>query len=78
METKPLAALAPGETGVLRRILLPRRARERLEELGFLPGTSIACRFRAPGGSPAAYALGGAVFALRTDDAAHIELEGPP
>lgn len=60
-----LDALRPGEYGVLREILMPGEAKARMEELGLLPETELSCLYRAPHMSPAAYAVGGAVFALR-------------
>lgn len=75
---KPLAALVPGETGTLLRIDLSKAVRGRMEELGLLPGTTIRCLYCAPGGTLAAYAFGGAVFALRACDAAQIEVEAAP
>lgn len=78
MENRRLSALAPGESGVVRELLLPPASCTRLEELGFWPGTRVACRCRAPSGSPAAYVAAGAVFALRTCDAAQIVLEDAP
>ena len=50
-------------------------AAARMEELGLLPETELACLYRAPHASPAAYAVGGAVFALRREDAAQIIVE---
>jgi len=47
----------------------------RLEELGLLPGTRIQCLYQAPCGTPAAYAVSGAVFALRRKDAARLLVE---
>ena len=49
--------------------------RMRLEELGLLPGTRIQCLYQAPCGTPAAYAVSGAVFALRRKDAARLLVE---
>ena len=60
-----LDALRPGEYGVLREILMPGEAKARMEELGLLPETELSCLYCAPHMSPAAYAVGGAVFALR-------------
>ena len=69
-----LDALRPGEYGVLREILMPGEAKARMEELGLLPETELSCLY-APHASPAAYAVGGAVFALRKKDAAQIVVE---
>ena len=73
-----LDALRPGEYGVLREILMPGEAKARMEELGLLPETELSCLYRAPHASPAAYAVGGAVFALRKKDAAQIVVEAVP
>ena len=70
-----LDALRPGEYGVLREILMPVEAKARMEELGLLPETELSCLYCAPHASPAAYAVGGAVFALRKKDAAQIVVE---
>ena len=70
-----LDALQPGEHGILREILMPGEARVRMEELGLLPETELDCLYCAPHASPAAYAVGGAVFALRKKDAAQIIVE---
>lgn len=70
-----LNALRPGERGILREILMPGGAKARMEELGLLPETELSCLYCAPHASPAAYAVGGAVFALRKKDAAQIVVE---
>ena len=70
-----LNALRPGERGILREILMPGEAKSRMEELGLLPETELSCLYCAPHASPAAYAVGGAVFALRKKDAAQIVVE---
>ena len=70
-----LDALRPGEYGVLREILMPGEAKARMEELGLLPETELSCLYCAPHASPAAYAVGGAVFALRKNDSAQIVVE---
>ena len=70
-----LNALQPGEHGILREILMPGEAKARMEELGLLPETELSCLYCAPHASPAAYAVGGAVFALRKKDAAQIVVE---
>lgn len=70
-----LDALRPGESGILRGIFMPDGAKARMEELGLLPETELRCLYRAPHASPAAYAVGGAIFALRKEDAARILVE---
>ena len=75
MRRMGLDTLRPGEQCVLRKIRLPAAQRMRLEELGLLPGTRIQCLYQAPCGTPAAYAVSGAVFALRRKDAARLLVE---
>ena len=78
MRRMGLDTLRPGEQCVLRQIRLPAAQRMRLEELGLLPGTRIQCLYQAPCGTPAAYAVSGAVFALRRKDAARLRDQGAP
>jgi ferrous iron transport protein A len=42
---------------------------ERLEDLGFLPGTPVAVRRRAPLGDPRVYELRGSQLCLRSSEA---------
>ena len=70
-----LAALPPGGSGTVRAVVLPRGIRERLWDIGLLPGTRVTCLHIAPAGSPAAYRIRGAVIALRKQDAEGILLE---
>ena len=77
-----LDALRPGEPDILllrvEQLLSSKQTHEakaRMEELGLLPETELSCLYRAPHASPAAYAVGGAVFALRKKDAAQIVVE---
>ena len=71
-----LAALRPGETGRVRCVRGPQAARERLGELGFLPGTAVTCLLESPMGDPRAYRVRGIVLALRARDAEAVLLEG--
>ena len=45
---------------------------QRLMELGFLPGSTVAAIQESPWGDPVAYAVCGAVIALRRADARQI------
>ncbi|MBR7038722.1 MAG: ferrous iron transport protein A [Oscillospiraceae bacterium] len=72
---RTLAVLPPGGSGIVRAVMLPRGIRERLWDIGLLPGTRVTCLHIAPAGSPAAYRIRGAVIALRRQDAAAILLE---
>ena len=71
-----LAALQPGETARVRCVRGPQAARERLRELGFLPGTAVTCLLESPMGDPRAYRVRGIVLALRARDAEAVLLEG--
>lgn len=63
-----LSGLSHGETGFLYTIELPEAQRERLNSLGFTTDAPICRRFTAPGGSPIAFTVKGAVLALRKRD----------
>lgn len=65
-----LSDLPVGKTVVVEEILLSGAMRLRLMELGLVPGTRVRCVHRAPSGSPGAYAVRGAVIAIRKSDAA--------
>lgn len=49
--------------------------RQRLMDLGMVPGTRVHCVGRAPSGDPSAYAMRGMVLALRRADAEQIQVE---
>ena len=69
-----LNGLAAGERGTILALRASGGERRRLLELGFVPGAEVAAVGRAPFGGPAAFAVCGAVIALRSDDAAKIIL----
>lgn len=70
-----LNALRPGERGILREILMPARPRRVWRSWDCcLKRNSAACIVRRIC-RLAAYAVGGAVFALRKKDAAQIVVE---
>jgi ferrous iron transport protein A len=79
--TRPPATLLDlrkGEEAILDRIDLPEDVRQRLMELGFLPGSRIAASFRAPGGDPRVFRVDGTEVALRCETAAHLHLRPEP
>lgn len=49
--------------------------RQRLLDLGMVPGTRVRCVGRAPSGDPSAYAMRGMVLALRRTDAEKIQVQ---
>jgi ferrous iron transport protein A len=67
--------LAPGESGVLRRIELPKADATRLMEMGFLPGARVVAARSAPGGDPRVFRVDGTEFALRRATARHLLVE---
>ena len=68
----PLDQLEAGGRAVLAKIDQDLPCAARLGELGFFPGVSVVCAFKGRRGENAAYALGGALIALRREDAAGI------
>ena len=76
-EAIPLAQLPPGRRA---RICAPGAGREipgRLQDLGFVPGTWLEVRRRAPLGDPVEIEVRGYRLCLRTDqlDAVCVEVE---
>lgn len=67
-----LCALRPGERAVVCRLLSAGGLRRRLMDIGLIPGGTVQCVGRSPGGDPAAYRIRGAVVALRDADAAQV------
>jgi len=75
--TRPPATLLDlrkGEEAILERIDLPEDVKQRLMELGFLPGSRVAASFRAPGGDPRVFRVDGTEIALRCETAARLHL----
>lgn len=52
-----------------------KNVRQRLFDLGFVPGTEVEAVRAAPLGDPRAYRIRGSVFALRKEDAQNILVE---
>ena len=74
-KTMALADLAPGERARVTEVCVEGALRRRLFDLGLIPETIVLCRMTAPGGSPIAFLVRGAVIALRRKDAARIFAE---
>ena len=74
---KPLSHLQPGESAVVLSISPVCRGldRQRLLDLGLLPGTKVSVELIGPGGDPKAYRIRGALIALRDDQADRILVE---
>lgn len=67
-----LDRLAPGQRGHIAALFGGDAMARRLGDLGFVPGTGIACLYRSPAGDPTAYGIRGTVIALRKRDAARV------
>ena len=73
-ETKTLDRLAVGRQATVAALSAPAEQRRRMLELGFVPGRTVAAVQESPWGDPVAYAVCGAVIALRRDDARQIAI----
>lgn len=71
-ETRTLDRLAAGRRAVVAELTAPEDQRRRLQELGFVPGGRVEVVQESPWGDPVAYAVCGAVIALRRADARQI------
>lgn len=69
-----LAELNPGESGRVLDLTTTGPMRRRLFDLGLVPGTQVQVLFASPSGDPVAYAVRGAVIALRRQGAKQILL----
>ncbi len=70
-----LDELRPGERARVRALRVDGPLRRRLRDLGLVEGAELCCLGRSPLGDPAAYAVRGAVIALRRADSRRIEVE---
>ena len=64
----PISALRVGQRGRIGEILLADGMKQRLTDLGLVPGAEILCLHKAPSGTPVAFHAAGAVIALRKTD----------
>lgn len=69
-EDRTLADLPTGAHARVAALRGEALLRERLAELGFVPGTAVTVLRRAPLGDPLQVAVRGGSFALRRDEAA--------
>ena len=67
-----LDRLPVGDRALVDHLTAPEAQRRRLLELGFVPGGEIQAVQESPWGDPVAYAVCGAVLALRRADARQI------
>ena len=64
-----LDRLPVGRSAAVTALSAPEEQRRRLLDLGFVPGSAVTAVQESPWGDPVAYAVCGAVIALRRADA---------
>lgn len=69
-----LDQLPVGANATVASLTLTGNKRRRLLDLGFAPGSTVRALQESPWGDPVAYAVQGAVIALRREDAKQITL----
>ena len=75
---KPLTALKPGETGVVKRLETPDEASLKLMELGFGPGESVTFLRAVPLGGPIEVELMGYRLCIRRAEGDKIFVDPNP
>jgi len=74
MGIRKLSELKTGEKGIIERVTGVGRFRQRLMEMGFVPGTEILVEKYAPLRNPIEYVLKGYHVSLRHDEAEKVEV----
>lgn len=64
-----LAELREGDSARVTGLAATGAMRRRLLDLGIVAGTRVECAQESPAGDPVAYAVRGAIIALRREDA---------
>lgn len=77
-DTTTLSQLRMGQTGVICSVRAVGMVRNRLLDLGFLPGTPVTAIRRAPFGDPTSFRIRGAVLALRAQDSSLVAVARTP
>ena len=72
---RSLIELEPGTTATIVEVSAEPLVRERLLDLGFVPGTAITLVRRAPLGDPSVYELRGVQMCLRAAEASRISVQ---
>lgn len=67
-----LCCLMEGQQALVEGLLSTGAMRRRLLDLGIVEGTRVECVQKSPAGDPVAYAVRGAIIALRGEDARNI------
>lgn len=76
MEDRTLASLREGEWARIKGLDAEQGIGRRLRDLGMIGGTKVQCIQKSPFGDPTAYAVRGAIIALRSKDAALVRICG--
>ncbi len=76
--TMPLSQLRPGNAAVVRQVKAGGALRQRLLDMGVLPGTELRIERTAPGGDPIWISLQGYQLSLRRQEAAGVLVEPTP
>lgn len=76
MSKNTLNSLALGESA---RVLSTEQCRikDRLFDVGLIPGATVKCMLKSPLGDPTAYLIEGALIAIRAEDSSCIEIAPP-
>lgn len=69
---KQLNHLSLGERANVSHLSATGSLRQRMLDLGIVPGASVMALHRSPSGNPTAYYIMGAVIALRDNDACEV------
>ena len=72
-----LSELKKGETGEIISVRVSDDIKQRLLDLGFVPGTMVECLGKSPFGEPTAYWIRGTVIALRKEEGEGIRIKRP-
>lgn len=72
-----LSELKKGETGEIVSVRVSDDIKQRLLDLGFVPGTMVECLGKSPFGEPTAYWIRGTVIALRKEEGEGIRIKRP-
>jgi ferrous iron transport protein A len=70
----PMSSLEPGKVGRILELMNLGSLRQRLLDLGLVPGTSVERVLNSPIGDPVCFRIRGAMIALRMEDADQIRV----
>ena len=69
-----LDRLGPGKTGIVTEVNMPPDTVQRLRCFGLIPGVTVRCSYRSPGGKVTALDVFDTVIAMRTGDLSMIRV----